>query len=174
MRNERYVTQFEVSHSGGAYGQARRIVVEHTVLGVPPGCRPNDRPVYGYLSGSDEGGQLGQYGDVVVRLKHRIRGRSTFVVGDSLDYAIGRPTGPVFVPQPVSRPSWLALIAPTDRLGCYDLADASPPPYRYAEAQIYGGVRLPDVAEIIFTLGSLPDAATQNLLQQRGIPWKVV
>jgi hypothetical protein len=152
----------------------RRIVVEHTVLGVPPGCLPIHRPVYGYLSGSDEAGLLGQYGDIVVRLKPSTRSRAKFVVGDSLDYAIAQPTGPVFVPQPINRPSWLGLIAPTDPLDCADLADASPLPYRYAETQIYGGVRLSDIAGLIFTLGTAPDPATQNLLQGLRIAWQIV
>jgi Protein of unknown function (DUF3626) len=174
LTDERYLTQFEVGHSGGAFGQARRIVVEHTVLGVPPSCLPRDRPVYGYLSGSDESGMVGQYGDVILRLRPSVRCRATFVVGDSLDYAIGQATGPVFVPQPVLRPRYLALIAPTDPLDCNALADASPLPYRYAEAQIYGGVRPADIVEVIFTPGIAPEAATKNLLQIHELPWKVV
>src|SRR6185312_14719081 len=63
LRDGRFLTQFAVPHSGGAYRPSLRMVVEHTVLGVPPGCRPHDRPVYGYLSGSDEAGMLGQYGE---------------------------------------------------------------------------------------------------------------
>jgi len=174
LRDGRYLTQFEVPHSGGALGQSRRMVIEHTVLGVPPSCRPSDRPVYGYLSGSDEAGMLGQYGDVVVRLKRSVRPRSRFVIGDSLDHTITHASPPVFAPEPVDRPSLLALIAPIDPLDCPSLADASPLPYRYAEAQIYGGVRLSDVEEFVFTLGTRPDANTQNLLKRHRIAWQSV
>jgi hypothetical protein len=174
MRDGRYQTQFEVGHSGGALGRGRRMLVEHSVFGVPPGCSAGDRPAYGYLSGTDEYGQIGQYGDVMVRLKWSVRARSTFVVADSLDFAIARSPDPVFVPQPVLLPGRRALIASVDPIGCASLGEASPQPYRYAEAQIYGGVTVADVEEVVFTLGRMPDAATQALLLRRQLPWKIV
>ena len=96
------------------------------------------------------------------------------MIGDSLDHAIRLSSGPVFVPQPVNRPSPLALIASVDPLDCATLADASPLPYRYAEAQIYGGVQLLDVEEFVFTVGTWPDADMQNLLQRHRIAWQSV
>lgn len=174
LRDGRYRTQFEVSHSGGAYGRGRRMVVEHTLFGVPPSCIAQHRPVYGYLTGSDEAGQIGQYGEVIVRLGASVRARTTFVVGDSLDFALWRSPNPAFVPQPVIRPNRLAIIAPIDPLDCVGLGDASPQPYRYAEAQIYGGVRISDVSQFVYTLGTGPDPATAARLRSLGISWQSV
>jgi hypothetical protein len=165
-----YLTQFSttMTASAGAQHRALRMIVERTVLGVP-GCRPADRPIYGYLSGSDESAQLQQYGEVVMRLDRSIRRRSTFMLGDSLDHAIHHFRVPSFVPQPVARPTTLALI-PVDVLSATNLADAAPP-YRYAEAQIFGGLTPFHVREAIYTLGMTPSPNAERLLSRYGVTW---
>jgi hypothetical protein len=167
----RYMTQFEVpmALSGGAKHRGVRIMLEHTVLGVPPSARARDRPVYGYLSGSDEAGQVQHYGEVVLRLETATRKRATFMLGDSLDHALQHFQEPAFAPCPLTRPTLLAVL-PHDALQAGSLGEASPP-YGYAEAQIYGGIRTEDVEEAVYTLGTGPSPSALALLGRSGVQW---
>jgi hypothetical protein len=164
-----YLTQYSVPFSGGAMHRGIRMMLEHTALGVPPACAPADRPIYGYLSGSDEAGQIQQYGEVVLRLRTYVRRRATFVMGDSLDHALHQFTEPAFVPQPVVDPQPLALM-PYDVLDASSLGDACPP-HRYAEAQIYGGLRPSDVSQAVYTLGTAPTPSAVAWLDRLRVQW---
>lgn len=166
-----YGTQFvlPMATSGGSQHRALRMILERAVLGVPTGCRPADRPIYGYLSESDESAQLQQYGEVVLRLNPSVRRRATFVVGDSLDHAVHYFREPSFVPQPVMRPSTLAF-TPVDVLPAWTLADAAPP-HRYAEAQIFGGLTPFHVKQAVYTLGETPSPNVEQLLSRYGVRW---
>jgi hypothetical protein len=66
VHDGRYRSQFEVGMSGGLLHPALRIILEQSVLGIPAGARKRDRPVYGYIGGTNEDGRVQQYGDVVV------------------------------------------------------------------------------------------------------------
>jgi hypothetical protein len=172
LRDDRYRTQFEGMRSGGAQHVSARILVEETVLGVPASSRPLDRPIYGYMSCSDEAGVIQQYGEVVLVLKQRVRNRATFVVGDTLDNALrAGGHGPWFAPRPISAPNTLALSL-EDPLTASTPADIAPA-HRYWEAQIYGGLRTADVSEVAFTLGVQPSPRTVQQLASRGLQWYV-
>lgn len=164
-----YLTQYSVPFSGGAMHRGMRMMLEHTVLGVSAACAPADRPIYGYLSGSDEAGQIQQYGEVVLRLRAYVRRRATFVMGDSLDNALHHFDEPAFVPQPVADPQPLALMR-YDVLGASSLGDACPP-HRYAEAQIYGGLTPSDVSQAVYTLGTAPTPSAVAWLDRLGVQW---
>jgi hypothetical protein len=120
IRTGRYQTLFDAGLSGGAPHIARRIFLEHTLLGVPPSCRNVDRPIYGYVTGSNESGQVAQYGEVVITMRRNVRLRSTFVCADSLDHCNrGDFVRPMFEPSPVTRPTPLSAVSrrnqPADR-----------------------------------------------------------
>lgn len=188
VREGRYTTQFErPGSSGGAKHLAVRTLIEHTVLGVPPDCLPADRPVYGYLSGSDEsfGATLQQYGPIVLHLSRAALPRCTFLGGDSLDYVVHAAlTEPSLTPAPILRPrisalpahayflaghnppSWSRIdIDPLQRHGFADLT----PHHGYAEAQIHGGLRLEDVREVTITLGAQIDPQVLQRLDAAGV-----
>lgn len=187
LRSGRYMTQFETSSSGGAHHHTLRMMIEGTLLGVPLNARPGDRPVYGYLSCSDEAGPVQAYGEIVLRLHEHLGARSTFMLGDSLDFSLTQFTEPLFVPQPVLRPNTLAVVpfepptlghppappgqaSPRDVLAFPSVADACGP-HRYAEAQVFGGIRPDDVREAVFTLGTRPLPATEDLLDRLQVGW---
>jgi hypothetical protein len=185
----RYITQFErPGVGGGAKHRALRTLVEHTVLGVPPDCAPQDRPVYGYLSGSDESSPaLQQYGPVILHLKPSVIRRATFTGSDSLDFAIHAAlTDPSLLPAPLTRPVSTALPAhdffiathtasPTcgrlevDPLAHEGFGDLTS--YGYAEAQIFGGLRLADVRAVTITLSAEVDAQVLEQLDEIGVQW---
>jgi hypothetical protein len=169
LASGQYLTQFALPYSGGLKHRGIRMMLEHTVLGVSPSCRPLDRPIYGYLSGSDETGQVQQYGEIVLRLAPHLRNRATFVMGDSLDHSIHHFRDPPFVPQPIVHPTTLAF-QPIDMTTAASLGDAAPP-YGYAEAQLHGGLTPEDVSEAVYTLGTAPTPATEDLLGRLGVQW---
>lgn len=184
--DDRYVTEFErPGTSGGAKHRAIRTLVEHTVLGVPPDCAPADRPVYGYLSGSNES-SLQQYGPVVLHLRPSVVRRSTFAGADSLDYATHLLfADPSFAPAPILRPRVSALPAhdifiathfplrydkrDVDPLVCHGFGDLTS--YGYAEAQIYGGLRVADVGAVTITMNAAIRPQVLARLDECRITW---
>jgi hypothetical protein len=178
VRDGRYKTQFEVSNSGGLFNRGVRTLLEHTVLGIPPDARPEDRPVYGYLEGSNEAGLVQQYGPFVLVLRGSVRHRATVTVGDSLDL-VSAPflNDPSFIPSPLDAPAITAVplrtgtphgSAPLDPLG-WSLGQASV--HGYAEVQIYGGLALSDVEQVVGTLGHQPSPQGVAKLNATGINW---
>jgi hypothetical protein len=185
-----YKTQFEgPGISGGATHRGIRMIFEQAVLGVPSSCRAVDRPVYGYLSGSDEGSlSLQQYGPVVLHLRPQVALRSTFTGADSLDFAVHTAlTDPCFIPASMMRAegtaipahdTYIASHAPpqfaqrdVDPLVCAGFGDLTS--YGYAEAQVHGGLRLADVAAITLTLNAPISLQAAQRLADTGVHWRM-
>ncbi len=169
----RYRTQFEIGSSGGAYTPARRTLVEHTAFGIPPGARPQDRPVYGYCKGSNESHpNVIKYGDVVLELRPDVTHRATFTFGDSLDDIAFFSPLPPFCPRPLSRPGTLALNAGRDVLAVGELWQATN--CGYIEAQVFGALTARDVATVVYTLKLEPTEAMKEEMANLGINWRTV
>lgn len=148
------------------------------ISGVSDDVPLEQRPVYGYvaiagieaslpegrkLSGiAEREGQedvLSVYGKVQVVLKPQVRDRTTVTVGDSLDEI-------AFVrPSPIDNPSALSI-------GIHNLDRPGFTRTSYVEAQIHGGVRTEDIAEVIFPSPPPPDIAKR--LEQQGITSSVL
>jgi hypothetical protein len=159
---------------GGFSIQVAALLVEHTVLGIPVGARPGDRPIYGYLEGSDELGLIRQYGDVVLRLRSDVRARTTFTFGDTLDAATALSPSPPFAPSPLLRPHVLSLDSTRDVLASPLAHRAVDARYGYIEAQIHGGVRLSDVYEVVFTLNIDPGRSIKEAMVGLGLHRRTV
>lgn len=150
------------------------------ILGVPADTPSERRPVYGYVAiggiepalsagrqipgvRQREGQEdvLSAYGQIQVVLRPDLRARTTITVGDSLDeIAFIRPS-PIDNPAAESghgRLDWL------DRPGFTRTG--------YVEAQVHGGVRTEDIAEVVFPRPPL--GSTIAALDRRGIPWRVL
>lgn len=171
LADKRLRNQFETGHSAGYFDPEARAALEHRVLGVPMAATPIERPIYGYLSGSDERHALPSYGTVIATIDPRLRARATFTIGDSLDQT-AHARIPAFAPSPLVAPELLSIDARVDLLGASDFANASASSHRYAEAQIYGGVRLEDLLALEFTAGLGPSQALAEELQTIALPWK--
>ena len=99
LQDRRYRNQFVTGTSQGAYAPGRRMLVEHTVLGIPPGALGADRPIYGYCSGSNETHpNVLKYGDAVLVLRREVNFRTTFTFGDTLDETAILSAQPPFCP----------------------------------------------------------------------------
>lgn len=173
----RVKTQFETGSSHGGFDPELRAQREQQFFGIDLDADPTIRPVYGYLhiGGDRPTGRDGidAYGEVQVIFRQEVRDRTTAMVGDSLDQADkGRPS-------PVSDPEWRSF-TPADQDIDSEMLERLERDYAsdefrealYVEAQIHGGVRVEDIAEII--LARPPDAPLLEALKARGVPWRVL
>jgi uncharacterized protein DUF4157/uncharacterized protein DUF3626 len=175
VRSGRLLTQFETGTTGGLLDLSARRSVEAGLFGTPLEAGGAQRPIYGYLSGTQEL-TTAQYGDVVLELKPAVRARTTFTFGDSLDET-ARGMQPNVAGEPLTRPTALAAQTGTDPLQLGSLADvrAGAAPRRvYTEAQVHGGVTLGDIQEVVFTNGVIPSADVRAALEAAGIRWRMV
>lgn len=169
-----YRNQFATGRSSGSLAPGPRMLVERTALGIPTLAVARHRPVYGYCTGSLEcEPNLIQYGDAVLRLRRTVNARATFTCGDSLDECAMLSGHPPFCPQPLRRPTTLALD------GRYDVVSVAPDLWAatscgYIEAQVHGNVAPEHVAEVVFTRGAAPSSRVRRHLRDRGIAWRVV
>lgn len=162
----------DTKHSGG-YKKRDRLQMEEDVLGVPPDARGRDRPIYGYYTMDVDGKSannvfLGQYGDVIIKLKEATKDRASFTDSDSLDMGMYKR----LYASPARTPSIYSLYGltnSTDVLWLY--SNQGPDDGTYWEAQVWGGVTLADIEEII--LPSAPDERMAGLLEQAQVPWRV-
>ena len=156
IKDGRFKTQHETRESNGAYKPALRKEAELAIAGVPLDTKSSERPIYGYLAVQNDGKTpntspyntdkwnvnntgVGQYGEVRVVLKDSVKDRTSYTIPDSLDRHA--------IPQPLSRNSKADLI---NAGAYYDLSSSHGGYQResYAEAQVYGGVKLSDIKAV--------------------------
>ena len=147
-----------------------RAQAERLLWGYPEDTDPAARPVYGYVmpngvmpskDKSDE--LLSYYGRIQIVLKPQVANRATVSFADSLDgFSRVRPS-------PIDDVSWESAPLTPD-INVYKapgFTDNS-----YIEAQIHGGVKTSDIAEVVFP--STPEVETQKALEKAGIPWRTM
>jgi len=156
IKDGRFKTQHETRESNGAYKPALRREAELAMAGVPLDTKASERPIYGYLAVQNDGKTpntspyntdkwnvnntgVGQYGEVRVVLKDEVRERTSYTIPDSLDRHA--------IPQPLSRNTKTDLI---NAGAYYDLSSSHGGFQResYAEAQVYGQVKLKDIKAV--------------------------
>jgi hypothetical protein len=156
IKDGRFKTQHETRESNGAYKPALRREAELAIAGVPLDTKASERPIYGYLAVQNDGKTantssyntdkwnvnntgVGQYGEVRVVLKDEVRERTSYTIPDSLDRHA--------IPQPMNRNSKADLI----NAGAYHDLSSSHAGFQresYAEAQVYGQVKLKDIKAV--------------------------
>lgn len=134
----RIKTQFETQTSKGLLAPGRRREVESTLFGMPHDAPAHMRPVYGSINSpykvasGRQADSTWLYGDTRLVMKPSVRRRTTVTGSDSLD----RMTE--VVPSLASRPREISA--------SYGTSEGF---YGYLEAQIWGGVSLSDVSEVV-------------------------
>jgi hypothetical protein len=188
------MSQFETGTSNALLDldfYKRRIVERNTLGNYDPETTDNgNRIIYGYLAKPDqvrgpydEQGKYyrtDQYGDVVIVFEktEELKRRTSFTVGDSLDYT-GRvrgvpyenPNGDCFA---WGKPRWPDEVDSLNIKGEFDPLnieefDALPV---YVEAQIHYGVSLKQVARVVLTGKSAQDQELIDLLREHKISVK--
>jgi hypothetical protein len=170
IKDGRFKTQHETRESNGAYKPALRKEAELAIAGVPLDTKSSERPIYGYLAVQNDGKTantspynsdkwnvnntgVGQYGEVRVVLKDSVRERTSYTIPDSLDRNA--------IPQPLGKNSKTDLI----KAGAYyDLSQSHGGYQResYAEAQVYGGVKLSDIKAVYVVPSKSYDDSTRT------------
>lgn len=157
IEDGRFKTQYETRESNGAYKPYLRRTRELAFLGVPQDTKASERPIYGFLATQVDGTTpntsgynrdkwnvantaVGQYGEVRVVLKDDVRERTSYTIPDSLDgYALARPLSENHTKETMGY------------AGIYHDLTVSHGGFQregYAEAQVYGGIKLSDIKEI--------------------------
>jgi hypothetical protein len=174
--------------------QTARNRVEAKSLGYSDSTKPEDRPIYGYLAGKDLDGNshrdvANAYGSIAIKLKSKVKDRTTFTGGDSFksgiasdvknDGTLPPPSAASLVAStrhgydkdklPAGYPGYFAdksadggqLRAAANARNIDDLAPAlAITGNSYVEAQIHGKVRPSDIAEIHFKPNGVVDRPT--------------
>ncbi|EIV92550.1 DUF3626 domain-containing protein [Frankia sp. QA3] len=172
LEEGRLKNQHETGTSLGALAPAMRSQFEDQWFGTTPSeSTLAQRPVYGYLmvdgeraAGSVHQDALSGYDRLQIVMRPEIVGRTTAMVGDSLDHV------DYGLPSPLAAPVWQSAspgLLPPDR----DYSDSGFREQTYVEAQIHGGVHLDDIDRVI--LPSDPTANLAGRLQELGISWTV-
>jgi HPt (histidine-containing phosphotransfer) domain-containing protein len=104
--------QFLKDNAWAAESAKIRVRQEQEFMNIDPSTPPSERPTYGYLHDSPDGGQkegptiAKAYGDIVVRLKPEVRERTSVNVGDTADLS---------AKTVASQPSWRLAVCPRHR-----------------------------------------------------------
>jgi hypothetical protein len=171
---------------GGREYNKERKAAESKLFGVPSNAPASDRPIYGYLEHPDRhlstGTEMGSnYGEVQLALKSGAKQRSTYTVGDSLDDlhraahagCITDPSSHDVKPDKnkIGKSITPGLEASDWKMTEIDLdgrKSFSITP-RYIEAQIFGGVKLQDIAEVRIPRNTKLASTTEKKLQKAGV-----
>jgi hypothetical protein len=165
-------SQFETGTSQGRLDTEWRRLAEDTIVNVPFNTADADRPVYGYLTNSDKAykggtwqgmtstrnGLADTYGEARVFVRDEVRERTTYTIGDSLDFnAVGHSMN-----EPITQ-----SVLDTNGFGKYLPGDDGKPGGRYVETQIHGGVKLSDITRI--TVPEKDVERFQTMLKEAGV-----
>ena len=143
----------------GVTDAGTRAADELRIFGIDLDALASERPIYGYLEGSAEGGPVASFGPIVLGFKDSVRARATFVLGDTRDSTLLKP---VFAPVSLLEPSITAVSNVRDGLlGARSLAEACD--NGYAEVQIHCGLASSEIARVVYTRGMRPSEAA--------LPW---
>lgn len=160
LADGRFKNQHESKSSHGTFDPELRRHFEHSFLGVRTRADyATEHPIYGYLSGREDGlgttpdgyDAPGGYGSIRVKLKSSARERATFTVGDSLhnDYDVSQIAERVTSPTYKAFPKWSLADNAEDYLHATSI-DQIARLHGYVEAQVFGGVKLSDIDHISF------------------------
>ncbi len=190
--------EFKTRMAGGVQGvsaknrdyKTARVKGEEELFGIPEDADPSARPAYGYLEHADRtlssGGVHGSnYGGNQIVLKDSIKERATFVVGDSLDdrrhfKSVASPVNDPQLPPQIESNDPEFHLANNSR----DWRVTQHEPYgpgskntlrpRYIEAQVWGGIKLDDIAEIRIPKGRELKPAQEKKLAKAGVRVRIV
>jgi len=178
LKDGRFKNQFEVLRGVRGYDPKLRKGIEERVMGVARGVRNSNRPIYGTLSNSRTGGlgselrtQLDAFGNATVKLKRSTtRTRTTFTIGDSLEK---QSMGIDVIADPMSRVSMDVL----DKSARSKLLPGKPKwnpfeftaerEFRYAEAQVHGGIKLSDIDTVFLRKVDISDDILELLTEHK-------
>jgi hypothetical protein len=187
ISNGEFKNRFEGGISGvnsakGRQYKEARIEAENEVFGIPHDADGSARPAYGYIEHPDRltssGARHGSnYGPNQIVLKDDLKSRATFTVGDSIDDRRIRDNAK---PSPINDPHLPAAIDEKDHVFYAGRTNeewkidaiGSGLGYQkpqYIEAQVFGKIKLEDIAEIRIPRGRELKPAQEKKLAKAGV-----
>jgi hypothetical protein len=162
IEDGRIKNQFETHASTVNYNPVLRRQVEATIMGVPDGARPENRPVYGFTVPAGKSPLLASntigYGRIGFKLKPSAYGRATWTAGDSLDHRDIIQATPLLSPHvrslggigilPGVRADLEEAMGWDEAAWSEHLHDLVMEERSYTEAQIHGGLPLDDIEAV--------------------------
>jgi SPP1 gp7 family putative phage head morphogenesis protein len=151
IESKRFKSQFEIRNSGGMFNPEYRAELEEKLFKADPNLDPKLRPIYGMLI--DDSAVRAGYGDwygsfIAVMKKDRIKSRTSFCVGDSLDNSYKNSYKPSLItdPSPISGSisgggDDVPMLESVKSAGLAKFGT-------YVEIQIHGGVTIDDIDHI--------------------------
>lgn len=172
LSDGRFMSQFEVGDSGGAYDPDMRAMQETAVFDHHPHVVPAARPIYGYVApdGKVTANGVSQYGETRFVLKPDVATRTTMTVGDSLNtHATPVPMTGDVTARDISNSAARTFFGDSgQRLATAGISRFVD--WDYFEAQIHGGVSLDDVLEVHLPPTSLSESRElRRQFGERGI-----
>jgi len=176
LADGRVKSQFETGTSHAYIGDYRA-KAEADVFDYQPDLPASERPVYGYLDGSEGARSVQHFGDAKLILADRVRPRTTVIAVDSLsshtlwnDDKLG--FRPLAVPELIDAASHRSLLRPLPAgRTIREVAQADPRPFvdGYAEAHVHGGLDASLIDAVAFDRPGRVPAETIELLKTRQI-----
>ena len=173
-----FKNQFETGTSAGAYTPTTRRSLSKQLFGHDGSMEGKDYEKYGFLAPKDMSikPMAGWYGDVVVRFKKdRLKGRTTYTIGDSLDYrhsdwVAGDCDNPSLAGVQIDEHSDSAKKAYQRMKKAKTINDLAIPGRidGYVELQFHGPLDIDDVASVTVPSG-FSDTKVLGMLRAKGI-----
>jgi len=167
-------SQFETGRTGSGKTvsqkqyDAERTQYEKKAYAMDENTPVSDHPIYGYYSQENDKNNsfLEGYGKISLVLNNDVKNRSTFTDSDSLDlnYSNNR-----FYPSPANNPSIYSTYGISNNT---EVIEANTKHVTYWEAQIFGGVKISDIAKVKFY--TEPSDKILSKLDKVGIKYEVV
>lgn len=171
---------------GEGYKTARAKIEEELFATASENTAPKDRPIYGFLEHPDRlmsaGNGIGSnYGPFRVVLKPEVKGKTSYVIGDSLNDSSFTAAKAAAVTNPASVKQTSSKLVHEVNLGKNnntsdirfkrnpeDFGDSD---FRtsYVEAQIHGGVSVSDIAKVQIPKGFEVSAQTRKKFEKAGV-----
>ena len=182
LQSGRFKTFFETHTSQGMKNVQIRKDIERKLFGYESRMDVTNRPVYGMINNGKNLNNIEaeNYGSIIVKLKPKIKSRTTFVNGDSIHETAEGYVG-TFTPEPLLKPTYKSVNftfgletvhdTPKQLLDYVIKHRVKIHGDGYTEAQIHGGVTLSDVQTIYFK--NSPNKGITEFLNENKIKWEL-
>ena len=165
LEDGRIKNMLQVYQSNGNYNPNWRKTIERDLFNIPLDVEDSKRPIYAYLSNKDVeesryAFKLKKYGDIKIVLNGKVKERSTFTFGDSMNNSAKiYPSKFKDIKEKSIRPNELV----------YNKWDSLSEGSDYPEVQVHKGVLLKDIYSIKFPKGIDIPKEIENKLKKNKI-----
>lgn len=177
--DNRFLSQFESSVSGGMFGPDRRAQAEEILFGTRRTIEKNNRCIYGYWSDNINGvinregknpppNKVEQYGNITFKVDREFAMKNaTITFGDSLDWDFPPEKVPVLASKPHFISLFTSSIYDSDPLEKFQVKKIHTwQGSGYTECQYHGGLSMDNITSVHFSHGNnAEDSDVNNVIE---------